>query len=181
MKLLAILIAFGACALAGLRLSQRLQARATLLTSLREDMRTLLSAARLSRKPLSVLVAERGSLRHGPLIAQYCILRETQTADAAWQALWQSPPLGGGWREAPGGVVRPQDYNALTDQEQRAVADMLAAFTTDDWETLSRRGDEAVALLDAHAQTAAAESAAKGRIYRSIGLLLGAAISILML
>jgi len=195
MKLAAILIAFGACALAGLRLSRRLESRAALLTTLREDLETLLHAVCIGRKPLAVLVAERPSLGHGALYAQYCELRKTLTPDAAWQASWQwavgsgqgaaprHAPLGeGGSRcSRQGGEDRSSDYTSLTEEEQAAVREILTAFTTCDCETIARRGQGAVALLETRAKAAAAESAAKGRVYRSIGLLLGAAISILML
>ena len=166
MKLLAILIAFGACALAGLRLSQRLQSRATLLGSLREDLRVLLAAVAVSRKPFSVLVAERQSLRHGAWFGEYCELRKTLSADAAWQALWRE---------------RAASYDSLNAEEQGAVREMLAAFTTCDCEAIARRGDELLGFLDGQTKAAGTEFAAKGRIYRSIGLLLGAALAVVML
>jgi|GEM_PF-3506773 len=187
MKLVAILIAFSGCALAGLRLSQRLAGRAALLASLREDLDTLLNAVRASRKPFAVLVAERPSLKHGPLYAQYLALRQTLTPDAAWQTLWNQPVGAGPARPQTQPTVgatigRPLwAYETLTDEEQNAVRDILAAFTTSDCDTIARRGAETLALLNERAKAAAAESNAKGRVYRSIGLLLGAALAIVML
>jgi len=162
-----MLLAFAVCALCGQRMAGRLQTRKHLLTTLAHDMETLAAAALRTRRPLGELL---GVCSIAPqtqaLLQHYCEQRTKTSHKQAWTE------------------TAAQHAVALTPlqaDETAALAETLQAFTAGDQSTLQKQSAALQALLRERSEAAAKDAKEKGKLYRSVGLLLGAAVAVIMM
>ncbi len=78
-------------------------------------------------------------------------------------------------------AARPYGWPELTDADKRAAEAFVDALSADTRATICERAALAVETLEQRLGEAEAQYQNKGRVYRTLGLLTGAAVAILLL
>jgi len=102
--------------------------------------------------------------------------------DAFGTALSAGAPPAEAFREALARAeTEVRGFAALREEERRLLADFAGALGGSDLKTQRAGAALTISRLEEFAGAAAREHGAKGRIYRTMGMLCGAAVAILML
>ncbi len=159
MKTIGILLLFGVCTMLGLQAAKRLSARAKAIDALLASLESFLEQIQ-NGTPLRRAGGTSGAL--GTAIG--CYLDGLEQGNASDEAA----------RTAAQGV------DGVQAAEQAALASFLDGMEDVERRTLLLRADTLCTALG-HAKTEADADAKKGRLYRSIGVLAGAGLAILLL
>ena len=162
LRITAILVCFGVCALAGVRAASRLGLRVSQLNGLMQGAERLMTAARISRAPLAELIRKEREL----------------PCTAVFGAFWEGIQAG---RE-PGEAAERALASAagLTAADRAAAGELLCALAAGDLVTTEQRYAQAAARLADVIQEAECDRKDKAKLYRVIGVLGGAALAVLL-
>ncbi len=167
LRTLAVIMAVGGCTLAGLNCSCRLRRRRDALSELVAAVRRICIGVTHTNRPLAELLRGCGERETGAMFAALAdAVESAQTPLDAWSMLYE-----GGEHAATGLMER--DIKTLTVFFSVLGASDRSAQIENAQLTL----DTLVALC-AEAETA---YAGKGRVYRTMGVLLGVGVGILLL
>lgn len=167
MKAIPMLLAFAVCTLCGRRMAGRLQGRNALLSVLAHDMEVLSAAALRTRRPLLELLSVcLIDAQTKTLLQAYCMLRKTNPHQEAWEKTVQQQNA----------ILAP-----LQADECALLAETLRIFTSGDPASLQKQTEALLSLFRERGAAAAKDAKEKGKLYRSVGLLLGAALAIIMI
>ncbi|MDO4543250.1 MAG: stage III sporulation protein AB [Clostridia bacterium] len=160
-RYIAIAIAFLSCTLCGLQSASRLKQRAESLRRLLTSIRQLADGAILTKKPIAGLIEQQREGTYGEMFGAYAKgLKEGLTPKKAWE--------------------RVGDFG-LCKEAEAAVAGFLSELATAEGRQLSEASDRACRTIEELYEAASEESCKKGRVYRAVGVLSGAAIAILLI
>ena len=170
MKLFAMLLAFGLCSFIGVRSSMRLKQRAKLLALLQSTVKRMIIRMEYERKPLAHIVIE---CAHGEL-------------KPFWQTFGKALSRGADTKAAFADALRAADaeiigFNAIGDQERELLRAFAAALGSTDLDGQRQNAAILLAGLEPLKEAAASEYRTKSRVYRTMGMLCGAAVVVLML
>lgn len=160
LKTAAIVLLFAACALAGAERAARLSRRHAALTGVLSAGERVLARVTMLREPLPVALA-------------------TETGAPAFAAF--AAAMGEGKSAALAAEEAAESLGAaLTKRDRAAAAALFAAFSATDTRSLQRRYEQAASELTACAEEAEHDKREKAKLYRAMGVLLGAASAILL-
>lgn len=167
-RVIAIAVSFLACSLCGFQNAFRLEKRSKLIGKLIATVRILSDSVELTRKPVAALIRSCTQMPCYDLFERYAqsIENEKSSKDA--------------WRETEIWMGEHAEYFRFCEDERNALGSYFEALSTSDGVWLKKAMEQASEqLLRIHEQ-AQAECARKGKVYRSLGVLIGAAIAILL-
>ena len=169
-KILAILIVFALCTAMGMKSAARLQSRAKLLSALVLSVRRFMMAMEYEKKPLYRIAQNRA---YGQVQALWDafgagLAAGKAPADAFAQAMAQ----------ADEGV---RGFLSLRREERQLLLEFAGTLGGTDLKTQRAGAALLTSRLEELAETAQHENSVKGRVYRTMGRLCGAAVAILML
>lgn len=162
LRITAILLCFGVCALAGVRAAARLGLRVTQLCDLSKGAARLMTAARVSRAPLAELLRKERDL----------------PCAAVFGTFWEGIRAGRAYGEAAERALA--SAAGLTAADRAAAGELLCALTAGDLVTTEQRYAQAAARLADVLQEAECDRKDKAKLYRVIGVLGGAALAVLL-
>lgn len=171
LRLMAVIAVFGGCTWAGIRACTRLKERAGLLAALRADIRRLTLLMGYSAEPLSRL-SER--IAEGRTAAFWHAFGEELTGSADVPTAWEKAMVAAAKADSP-------FLTLLTEPERSILLDYAAGLGGSGQHTQRENARLLEERLSAVAEEAMAEYARKGRMYRTMGLLTGAAAALLVL
>lgn len=168
-KVIAIVISIACCSLCGFQNAGRLEKRCRLLKNLRDSVRRLSDMLVLTQKPIVPLIRGSGELPAGELFEAYAgFIEEGRDANKAWA-------------ETRRWMKENEEYCGLDEQHTKAVGDFLMAFSLLEGTQLRTATEQACARLSELCVQAQTESEKKGKVYRTMGVLVGAAVAILLI
>ncbi len=169
-KAIAILGAFLFCSLIGFRFSARYTQRLRALLATETGVKRMLTALSYSRLPLREIAARPVYGEAQPLFDAFADgLSEGRTAADAWNGALEKC------------AVDDANFSALTSEDRALITGFSASLGATDCRAQRESGDMLLAGLAEAAVSASAQAAGKSRVARAMGLLLGAAIAILLL
>jgi len=170
LKPISMLLVFCLCSYLGVQRAARLQQRKTLLAELQTDIKRMMIRMEYERKPLAAIVFARsqGDLR--PL----------------WQTFARELQHGADTRSAFAEALAAADaeiagFCTIGEEERVLLTDFAAALGGTELDGQKRNAAMLLAGLEPLWTQAGGECETKGHVYRTVGMLCGAAIVLLML
>lgn len=170
LKPVSMLLAFALCSLLGVQRAARLQRRVKLLSALQNDVKRLMIRMEFEKKPLAVIVSDRARGELQRLWAAFAeeLLHGRDTRTAFLAALDTADA------EIAG-------FSSLGTEERAMLTEFAAALGSTELDGQRQNTAMLLAGLEPLFEQASDECGTKGRIYRTVGMLSGAAAVILML
>ena len=166
--MLSMLLAFGLCTGAGFLWADRLRSRALALEELSQCLRHLGMLMRYSGETLALLARRAHSRTGSPLF------------EAFSRALEAQAPPGEAWRQAWDRCGSSPRYAALQAPELSALERFAAHLGSADPQGEAQRLALALEELDLALADAQQKNQTRGRLYRTLGMLLGLAAAIVL-
>lgn len=168
-KAVAIAIAFLACALCGMQNAKRLEQHARLLRLLLDATDRISATLMRTKKPLITLIQTMENLPSATLFEHYASeLNKGKTSQMAWDDTEK-------WMRSQA------DYASMQENEIAALRSFLSSLSTTDGVQLQEAIEQAHKTFELLLEQAEEQSRRKGKVYRSLGLICGAALAILLL
>lgn len=168
LRWIAALMAALLCAYAGIRMSGRLRARVEMLRGALDAARDVFSGVAHTRLPLTMLL--RNCDTPGCPVSLAGVADSVERGRTPLEALLDAAY-----------AARPYGWPELTDADKRAAEAFADALSADTRATICECAALAVETLEQRLGEAEAQYQNKGRVYRTLGLLTGAAVAILLL
>ena len=167
LRALAVIGAVGGCAFVGLNASARLRRRRDTLLELIGAVRHILVGVAHSNRPLSQLLWACGEGETGP--AFRALAQAVEAGEAPLDA-WDRLCLKG---EHP--------LPALMERETKVMTIFFSLLGGSDRQGQIENAQMTINALESHCAEAEASYAAKGKVYRAMGVVLGVGVGILLM
>lgn len=167
LRALAVIGAVGGCAFVGINASAKLRRRRDTLAELLAAVRRILVGVTHSNQSLSQLLGGCGDRETGALFAS--LSQAVDAGDAPLDA-WDSLCL-----EGEGGPLE------LMDREKKVMTVFFSLLGGSDRQGQIENAQMTLSALESLYAEAEASYAAKGRVYRAMGILLGVGVGILLM
>ena len=165
LRTFAVIAAVAGCTLAGLNCANRLKRRRDALSELIAAVRRILTGIAHTNRPLAELLRGCGERETGALFAALADATERgETPLDAWGALC----------EADAGI-------GLEERDGKVLTAFFSVLGASERSTQIENAQLTLAALEAFLTEADAMYAGKGRVYRTMGVLLGGGVGILLL
>ena len=150
--------------------AKRLRLRRDTLRAMTDSIKRLLMLMAYTHQPLHQLVERCATGAAEPALAAFAAaLKERERAQQAWQTAED-------WA-----LLHDRGFAALHPGDRETLRSFMGVLGTADLNRQQQSAAMAVAALEQSLSDAEAACSSKGRVYRAMGVLCGAAVSILLL